>query len=152
MSNNYDFSKFFSSNFTKNFQVSEEFPFDLNSFFQTQQKNMQAWGEAQQTAMEGMQAAMQRQSEIISKMIKDQSSVAQELTSEGTPEAKISRQADLLKDSYESSVANLREIADMMLKSNSEAVDILNKRVTASLNEIKNAAEKRQSGTAKKAA
>lgn len=144
MDTNNPFSNFFSdTEFTKLMQQYQETPFDMKTIIDAQRKNVQAMTEAQQLAMESMQAIAQRQSEIISQMVEDQSKMAQEMMGDGTPEEKISRNADLFKNTYERTIGNVRELADMLSKSNTEATDIINKRISDSMGEIKSALDKK---------
>jgi phasin family protein len=131
-----DFSKFF-----ENYQ---SMPFDMNAFLETQRKNVEALTNAQQLAMGGLQALAQRQSEILSQIVEDNSSLAKGMMSEGTPEEKISKNAKLFKTIYERSIKNMKELSEMINKSNMEASEIINKRVTASMNEIQTSLEKTQ--------
>ncbi len=150
MSNNNEFMNFFDSQFTKNL-AGFSFPFDIKSMMESQTRNMQAFSEAQQLALEGMQAIAQRQSELVSQIVQDNTALAQSVMNETTPEQKLAKQADMMKKVYEQSMRNLREINDILTKSNQDASDILNKRVSASLNEVKAAVSKTKA-TAKKAA
>lgn len=136
------FEQLFKSDFTKSFPGFQSFPFDMKSVMELQRKNAQAVIAAQQVAMESLQAIAQRQSEIMSQIVEDNSSIAKEILSEGTPEQKIAKQADLVKKSHEKTVTNMRELADMIGKSTTEASDIINKRISASLSEVKTAMEK----------
>ncbi len=149
-----DFMKFFDPELTKNLAGFQGFPFDMKSFMETQRRNFQAFTEAQQRALEGIQAVTQRQGELISEMVENNSAIAQEIMGEGSPEQKVAKQADLMKKAYEKSISNLKEIGEMLSESNQQAGDIINKRVSASLTEIKSAIEKGNGKTvaAKKAA
>lgn len=136
------FSDFFNPNFANNdfakmFENYQSVPFDMRAFMETQRKNMQAVSEAQHAAMEGIQALAQRQAEIISQIVEENSSLAKGALSEGTPEEKIAQNADMFKKAYERSIKNLNEISDLISKSNQEATGIINKRVSASMNELK---------------
>lgn len=134
------FSQNFSNNdFTKLFEGFQTGSFDTKAFMQTQQKNIQAISAAQAAAFEGIQTIAQRQSEILSRLVEDNSSLAKEALSEGTPEEKIAKNADLFKTSYERSIESLKEISELISKSNQDATTILNKRVSDSMNEIKDA-------------
>lgn len=140
------FTDFFAQNdFSKMFENYQSSPFDLQAFMDTQRKNIQALSEAQQATVEGMQILAQRQAEILSQMVEDNSSLAKEALSEGTPEDKIAKNADLFKSAYERSIKNLEEMSDLINKSNHQATAIINKRVSASLNEIKAAVKPAQS-------
>jgi len=145
MSRQNPFAEFFTANdFSKFFENAQSMPFDLQGFMETQRKNMQALSNAQQIAIENLQTIAQRQSAIISEMVEDNAQITKELMSEGTPEEKISKNADLFKTLYERSVKNMNDIAEMMNKSNQEASDIINKRVKATMNEVKAAIDKSQ--------
>ena len=134
---------FFSSDYTKVFgSIPANMPFDVQSLMDVQRKNFQAFTEAQQLAVENLQAVAQRQTEIFSQLVEDNSKMAKEMMAEGTPEDKVAKQADLVKKSYEKSIQEAQTIADMVSKSNQQASEIINKRVSASLNEIKSAIKK----------
>jgi hypothetical protein len=47
------------------------------------------------------------------------------------------KQAELARKAFEQALANARELAEMVSKSNTEAFAIINKRVTESLQELK---------------
>ena len=58
------------------------------------------------------------------------------------PQAKAAKQAELIKAAYEKAVTNMRELADMIQRSNGEALGLLNKRFTETLDEMKTMIEK----------
>lgn len=136
-------NKFFNTDFLKGLTPSATlFPFDFSSMMETQRKNMQAFTEAHKIAVENIQAIVQRQSQIMTQIVEDNTSLAQQIMAEGTPEEKVSRQTDLVRDAYERSVSNFTELAELVSKSNREAGDVISKRVTASLTEFKSTVEK----------
>ncbi len=47
------------------------------------------------------------------------------------------KQAELVRKAFEQALANMRELAEMVSKSNTDAFAIINKRVTESLQELK---------------
>jgi phasin family protein len=143
MQNTPNFKEMFSSKeFTKLFENFGTMPFDMQSFMDMQRKNAQAVTEAQQMAMQNMQAVLQRQAEILSQIMEDNSNLAKGMMTEGTPEEKISKNAKLFKNVYERTVASLQELSEMINKSNMEATKIINKRVAASMTEIQSSLEK----------
>lgn len=145
---NNPFEQFFKNDFAKNLPGMSSFPFDMKALMDLQRKNFQAGIAAQQVVLESCQAIGQRHAEIMTQLVEDNATIAKEILTEGTPEQKIAKQADMVKKSHEKSVTNLRELADMINKSNIEASDIINKRISASLNEIKSALEKTKSRAA----
>lgn len=140
--------QFFSADFVKGFSPMQGFPLDVSAVMETQRRNMQAFSEAQQMAIEGIKTAAARQSQILSQILEENSEIAREAMAEGTPEDKISKQADRIKKVYEKGVAGAREISEMMGKSSQAAQDVINKRVCASLTEIKSAVEKKKTKAA----
>lgn len=143
MTNQNPFADFFAQNdFSEFFENFQNAPFDMKALMDSQMKNIQALSEAQQVALDNVQAMAQRQSEFLSQIVEDNSKLAKEIMAEGTPEQKLSKNADLFKELYERSVSNLDEISAMLNESGQKASDILNKRVSASLNEIQDTIKK----------
>ena len=62
---------------------------------------------------------------------------SQELLTEGDPQAGAQKRFDLAKSSFETAVANMKELADVAGKSNGEALEIINKRAAEAFEEIK---------------
>lgn len=111
--------------------------FDMKQMMETQRKNMQAMSDLVQLGMESVQQAMSRQAELVGRMVQDNSSYASTIIAEGTPEQKVQRQADMVRKSYEATVAGAREVNEILTKSSEEVAAIINRRVTASLSEFK---------------
>ncbi|MCK6418263.1 MAG: phasin family protein [Alphaproteobacteria bacterium] len=139
------------SDFSKLFENFKTMPFELKDFLETQRKNAQALTEAQEVAFENIQTIAQRQTEILRQMVEDHSNLARELLTEGTPEEKISKNADAFKTAYERTVKSMKELSDIIKESNDEASEIINKRVSATLTEIKSALAKTTSSKKKAA-
>ena len=143
MVTNNPFSQFFSQNdFSKAFQEYQAIPFEMKDLMETQRKNLQVFTEAQQLAVENMQAVAQRQTEIVSQIIEDNSNIAKALMGEGSPEQKLAKNADLFKKLYEKTTSNMQELSEMISKFGAETGELLNKRVSASMGEMKSALEK----------
>jgi phasin family protein len=130
-----DVSKFMDAS-----KMLSEFKFpgvDMEKVVAVQRKNVEALTSANQTAMEGIQAIAKRQSEILRSMIEESNSALKTMMEQGSPEEKMAKQADLLKASFEKTLTHMRELSEMVAKSNREAFDVINSRVTESLDEIK---------------
>lgn len=136
-------NKFFSPDFMKGMMPANSlFPFDFGALLEEQRKNIQAMSEIQHVAAENMQVLAQRQSEILSQLVQNNTNMAQKILSEGTPEEKVALQADMVRKAYEDSVSSLTELSDLVAKSGKETGEIINRRVTASLTEFKSSVEK----------
>lgn len=112
---------------------------DMQVFTDAQRKNMEALTTANKTAVEGMQAVMQRQSEIMKEAMDEANAALQELQTKGAGSPDASAQIDQLKSAIETVVANTKEVSEMMAKSQSEAFDIVNQRFLESMEELKGA-------------
>lgn len=110
---------------------------DAEAIMQAQRRNFEVLTQANQICYEGVQAVAQRQAEIVRKSLEDCSRVMQEMAKPGDMEDKLARQTDVAKDAYESSIANMRELAELSVKSNSEAAELLNKRVAEAFDELR---------------
>lgn len=110
---------------------------DMESVLAAQRKNIEALTAANQLAVEGMQAVMRRQAEILRQTMEESSSMMTEMLAAGTPEDKIAKQADILKAAFEKALANMKELAEMVAKSNTEAAEVLSNRMKDNLEEIK---------------
>ena len=126
-----DFTKLFGS-----FQIPG---FDVDEFMSTQRKNFDAVSAAGQLAFEGYQTAFKRQIEMATEIAGKGSNGVQDLFTGGTPQDKLAKQADVFKSSIDKSLANLREILEIIGKSNSEAAEVLTKRFGEGLTELKSA-------------
>jgi phasin family protein len=110
---------------------------DMDAVMVAQRKNVEALTAANQCALEGISALVQRQSEIARNMVESYSAAVRELMSAGSAEEKASRQADFVKQAYETAFQNMREMGDLATKTRDEAFSALNRRVTESLDEVK---------------
>ena len=136
---NIDFSKFDLSKFDLTKLLGDvKIPgFDMDAIMAAQRKNIEALTAANRAAVEGMQAVAQRQAEILSQAMGEVSSIAQQLSTVGNPQEMTTKQTELARKAFEQALANMRELAEMVSKSNTEAFAIINKRVTESLQELK---------------
>mgnify|MGYP001412635531 CR=1 FL=1 len=121
---------------------------DARALMETQRRNIQAMAEAQQNAMENWQALAQKQASMVSRFVQDNADLAQQIMKEGTPEEKVARQAAIFKKAYEQSVAQSQEIAGMLTQSSKETADIISRRVSASIKEIKESLQNNKEGEA----
>ncbi|WP_142848268.1 phasin family protein [Telmatospirillum sp. J64-1] len=110
---------------------------DVESVLSSQRKNVEAVAAANKLALEGMQAVLKRQAEILRQTVDEVSTVGKSLTEAGTPQDKAAKQTELVKEAFERTLANMRELSEMVAKSNSEAFDLLNKRFTQNLDELR---------------
>lgn len=110
---------------------------DMESVLESQRRNIEALTSANQLAAEGVQAVARRQAEIMRETMTEVRKATEDLMSGGTPEQAVAKQTELAKSAFEHAISNMREVAEMMAKSQNEAADVINRRISESLDEIK---------------
>ena len=133
----YDFSSM--TDITKMFEQYKMPGIEVEKLVDAQRKNIEAITSATRVAFEGMQAIMQRQGEILRQSMSEASAVMQDMAAAGTPEDRMAKQAEVLKKAFETALSNVKELAEMGAKSNTEAMETINKRVAESLDEVRDA-------------
>ena len=130
------------SDFSKSFSNGKAPTVDLESLFATQRKNFEAFTSANQLAFDGVKAVAQRQAELAREAVEEFSKLAKELSVPASVEEKLVKQAEIAKSSFEQALATLREMNDTLVKSNTQAIDVVSKRVSDSFDEVKTALAK----------
>ena len=108
-------------------------------------RNMEALSEANRVALEGAQAVARRHMEIMQGTMAEFTEQMRTVSPGDSPQARASKQAELLKRAYEKAVANLRELGDLVQRANTEAIETLNRRFSEALDEVKALADKKPS-------
>jgi phasin family protein len=111
--------------------------FDVETILASQRKNFEAFTQANQLAVEGVQAFAKRQVEIATAAIEEAQAALKELTVPGGAEEKLAKNAELAKVAYEKALAATRELSDLVAKTSGDAFGVLNKRFTEGFEEIK---------------
>jgi len=115
---------------------------DSGALMAAHRRNMEALSAANRLALEGAQAVARRHMEIMQATMSELSEHVRELASTDTPAHKAAKQAELVKKSYERAVANIRELSDLIQRSNGEAIGLLNERFKEAMDEVKQLLEK----------
>jgi phasin family protein len=115
---------------------------DSGALMAAHRRNMEALSAANRMALEGAQAVARRHMEIMQSTMSELSEHVREIASTDTPQLKAAKQAELIKKSYERAVTNIRELSDLIQRSNGEALTLLNERFTEAMEEVKQLLEK----------
>jgi phasin family protein len=137
----YDFSDF--SRLMKDFQIPGV---DWQEVVASQQKNVAALTRANQVLLEGAQAVVQREMEILQRAMAEAVQASQELMKQGDPKAGAARRFELARASFEAALKNMRELAEMASQSNREALEVINQRALESFEEIRTSVERQRAG------
>ena len=112
---------------------------DVDTIVRNQRKNIEAVSQVNKLAYDGAQAVMRRQAEILRQTMDEVAQMAKDMTDPGTAQDKAAKQTELAKDAFERMLGNMREMGEMVTKANAEAFDLLNKRFTQSMDEVRDA-------------
>lgn len=114
---------------------------EVERLMEEQKKNLEAIAEANRRAAESFQAILQRQSDLLREAMSEANSAVGELSTAASPEARAKKQADMMRRSFERTMTNMREIAEMAAKSNGEIFDLLSERAAESIAEFNDVAK-----------
>src|SRR3954468_8427173 len=128
---------FDAASFTQAFKLPD---FDVNTVVDIQRRNVEAVTAANQTVVQGLQTVVQRQGEIARQSVKQVQALLSVKPSSGSGNEVLVKQIELTKTAYQKTVADARELGDIVAKVGTEAADILSRRGLASLDEVKAAA------------
>ena len=92
---------------------------------------------ANQTAFEGWQALAQKQSEILQETMQTwQQQMANALSEAGQQDPE--QQSEFARESFGKAVSNMRELADLAVKSQTDAMDVMRRRLEENLQALFN--------------
>lgn len=110
---------------------------DVEALASAQRRNFEALSAANKVALEGAQAVARRHMEILQQSMSEMTQAMQSMAGASDPQARATKQAEMLKGAYERAVGNMREVAELIQKSNGEALSVLNQRFTEAMDEVK---------------
>jgi phasin family protein len=94
---------------------------------ETQRKNIDALTAANQLAYEGVQALMQKQTEMFNERVKTIQTAVQK-GSTGNPVEALSQQGEFVQQTFQKIFDDLRELAEMAQKSQAETLAAISQR------------------------
>ena len=113
---------------------------DINQMASVGRRNAEACAAACQTLAESTQAISRRQAELTRAQVEKCLKSAKDSLTTGSPEINTTKQVELAKTMFESSINNLREVYELATKSSLEAFDKLNRRTSECIEEMTGAA------------
>ena len=110
--------------------------FNVEAFVEMQRKNVEAMTAANQLAMDGMRALFERQVQIAQQSI-EEAQAAVRTAAESKGQVDMQTQIESAREAIEKASANMRELGDMAAKSQTEIMDVLQKRMMDGIEEMK---------------
>jgi len=117
--------------------------FDMTKIMEHHQKNFEAMTRSWQAMAGGATAIASKQREIFEATVKDITGMAKDFKPTGSPQEILTKQTEFAKKAMEAAIANTRDIAELVQKSGTEAITIIQGRMKESYEEIKSTLEKK---------
>jgi len=115
---------------------------DMEAVLAANRRNLEALSSANRIALEGAQAVARRNVEIMQQTMAELTEAVRTLASAQGTQAKAAKQTELLKQAYERAVGYTQELRELIQKSNTEALSLINKRFAEAMDELKALVEK----------
>jgi phasin family protein len=117
--------------------------FDMAKIMEQHQKNLDALTRSWQSAAAGASAVATKQREILEAAVKQVTEMAKEYTPTGNPQEILAKQSEFAKKAMEAAIANTKDIAELVQKSSTEAMQIIQQRMKDSFEEIRGGLDKK---------
>jgi phasin family protein len=111
---------------------------DMTEMIEARRQDIDAIVEANRIAYEGMQALVQKQTEILSKSMQEIQAATQQMKTGGNPTDAMTKQGEFVQQSLQAALHNMRELAEMAQRSQAEALAVITKRAEQNIEEAKN--------------
>ncbi|HJU15409.1 MAG TPA: phasin family protein [Stellaceae bacterium] len=122
--------------------------FDVDAFLAYQRRNIEAFTQANQMAVEGVQALARKQIEMARQSIEDATTLLRDLAQPASVEERLAKNTEYAKQMIEKSANHGREITMLAAKTGADAADVLRRRASESLDEIRDFAKRQTPATA----
>jgi phasin family protein len=116
---------------------------DLNKIVDHHRKNLEALAASGKAAAEGAAAFAAKQREIIEAAVKDIQEASNNFKVPGSAQEMMAAQTEFAKRAMEAAVKNTRDMAELVQKSNQDAVRIIQDRMKESYEEIRQSFSKK---------
>jgi phasin family protein len=112
-------------------------PFDTEALMAAQQRNIDALASASQIVVDGVKTIAQRQGEMMQSSVDQLMTVSQGVLAMKPTELQPADQFAKAKAQYEVAVNNAKELAEIAMKTQGDAVAVLSKCVLANIDDLK---------------
>jgi len=97
---------------------------DMSAILDSQRKNIEAVTNANRIALEGVQALMQRQTEILQQSFEEATKLTQNFDPAADPAERMAQQTELAQEALQQALAKMRELAEMATSSQAAAITL----------------------------
>lgn len=119
---------------------------DVDKLVDVQRKNIDAIVQAAKITAEGGKSVAVKQKELAEAAFRETVKQVKEFKPSGTPQEILAKQTELARKAFDATIENTRDVADLVTKSNTEAMKIIGERVKGSVAEIRASFEQSRGG------
>jgi phasin family protein len=116
--------------------------FDVDAFVKMQQHNVETMLEANRIFVDTAQAIARCQSDLMKDYVEQVTRAFAELSVRGEPGAIATKEGAAVQALFEKTAGHVRDIADLLSKSNADAIQLVNGRVRSLMDETRAAGQK----------
>ena len=109
---------------------------DMAPIIESRRKDIEALVEANKAVIESMQALARKQTEILTQTMQGLQESAKSLVGGGAA-PDVTKQAELIRQAYQKALADMKDMAEMAQKSQTDAMAAITQRATQSMAETK---------------
>jgi phasin family protein len=117
---------------------------DVEAVLSHHRKNLEALEKSARAAAAGAGSVMAKQREALQETLGEFAEIARDYGAPGNPQEFMSKQAEFARKSFEAAVKNAGDVAEIVRKSGSEALDILRDRMEEAMKEVRSGVENRK--------
>jgi phasin family protein len=123
---------------------------DVEKLVEVQRKNIDAIGQSAQIAAEGAKSLVAKQTELAESAFRETLTLVREFKPTGTAQEMLAKQSELARKAFDATIENTRDIAELVKRSNVDAIKIIDDRIKGSIAEICGSFEKGGGGKKEK--
>lgn len=116
---------------------------DMSNMLGSQRRNAEMMTSMNQVFTENMHSIMRRSAEIMQNISSDMFQLMKDMSTSQNPEASTQKQINFAKHNFDQNVTNVKEIFEMMAKSNMEMFDLMSKNMCENFGEACQMAKKK---------
>ncbi len=110
---------------------------DVDKLVESHRKNLEALSQSALVASEGAKSLAAKQKEMVEGAFRNALDTVREFKPTGNAQEAVAKQTELARKAFDATIANAREIAELVKKSNADAFKIIGDRITAGVAEIR---------------
>ncbi len=116
---------------------------DVQAILDHHRKNLEALEKSARTSAAGASSVLARQHEMVQNAMHEITRMAQNYQTPGNPQDLMTKQAEFARRSFETTLKNASEVADLVRKSSTESLEVLRDRIKDAMAEIRASYEKK---------